>query len=444
MIGSMITKDLKRMFRDRKGLLITLLMPTVLIAILGFSVGQMFSGDYDLEPAEVAIVNEDNVAADKERLIQFLNSSFAVAGMDQKQKEAMIRGIGSFRPDLILTDEVLKSKEISSWVKAETLDREKAIRLLKEGKKSSVIVIPEGFAYHYWVSTLLPVTSSSKIEVWRNTDQEIRGGIVESIVKSYTDVLSAGLLAKNVFQEVAVEENKGIAAYGEIGPLMTSLGEKGAGMKVTYNDLPIEGKRSISGLQYYAIAMSAMFILFAAAYGAEYSIQEKQFHTYERILLSGQGRFPLYMGRFFSTALFSLIQMIFLILVSRFLFGVDWGDTLTLIPLLLLVALGIGALSVLLSAINFWMGNEKGSDIFSMFITQIFAVAGGSFIPSFMLPEPIRLIGDYTINGAALKGFMKVMQGYGMVDMIPIMVNLSVMILLFIGAAYLIGRRKVV
>lgn len=443
MIWQMTIKDVKRMIRDKKALLITLLMPIVLIAILGFSVGSFMQGESTLSPAQVAVVNEDDINRDLEKLKSVLTASPFARGIGEREMGEILGKLSSFHPAEVLTERVLKDEKIASWISVETMGKEEAFRRLKEGKVTAVILIPEGFAYRYWLSSLLPVISPSTVEVWQDPDQEIRAGIVEGIVRAYTDTLSAGILAKNVFQEAAVEMNRGDKAYSQIETLLTSVGKgEGKEFEVHFRSIAVEGKKSISGFQYYAAAMSAMFILFTASYGAEYFIQESRFHTYERILLSGRGRGVLYAGRFLSTSLFSLLQMILLLLFSRFLFGVNWGDPVALFSLLLLVSLGVGGLSLLLSAINHVAGNEKGSEIFSGFITQIMALAGGSFIPVAYLPDGLRLLGDFTINGAALQGFVKVMQGYSLSEILPVFANLFIMTLLFMAAALAISRLK--
>ncbi|KWX06172.1 hypothetical protein TR75_06790 [Hydrogenibacillus schlegelii] len=144
MIWQMTIKDVKRMIRDKKALLITLLMPIVLIAILGFSVGSFMQGEITLSPAHVAVVHEDDLNRDLEKLKRVLTATPFARGIGEREMGEILGRLGSFHPAEVLTERILKDEKISSLITVETMGKAEAFRRLKEGKITAVILIPEG------------------------------------------------------------------------------------------------------------------------------------------------------------------------------------------------------------------------------------------------------------------------------------------------------------
>ena len=108
------------------------------------------------------------------------------------------------------------------------------------------------------------------------------------------------------------------------------------------------------------------------------------------------------------------------------------------------LAVAVGGLSVLLSAINLRLKNSKASTIFQAVVIQIFALLGGSFFPVAGIPVMQRL-GGLTINGAAMQGFLKLMMGYGPEELIGTLITLTgiALVLFAIGAFVAAEAREV-
>lgn len=417
MIWAIIVKDLKLMLRDRKALIITLLMPAVLTAILGLSIGKMLIGGSDaISPAEVAIVNLDDRASDVQRIREFLDGSVMKQALGEADRVKVLHSLEEMDLEQILYRDVLENDEVKKFIRYRVTDRQAAEEGLRQGKFTAVVVLPPGFLYDVLINLITPFRNQVTLEVIKHPDQTFKGEIVEGILRGFTDTVSAGIIAKNTFLEAAIENNLGRRAYRELEGVTRRVMDTGLrDVQVRYLD--VTGMRKISGFEYYAAAMATMFILFTAGYGARYLIGERRMYTYERMLLGNVRRSSILAGRFAATFLFSYAQILILVAFSSLIFKIWWGHLPDLLLYNLLVAAAVAALTVLVSGINLLANDERASNIFESLVVNFMAIVGGSFFPTKILPASIASLGTFTPNGNALNGYLKLMQGYRLPDL---------------------------
>ncbi len=411
------------MIRDRKALLISLLMPFILISILGFSVGKFLDQDIHLEAAHIAIVNHDSIDNDLADIKNFLDNPLMTNAFNEQEKQEMLHSMKELDFTNIFLHEVLEDEKIKEFISYQVEDEETAKKRLNNGELTALIVLPERFSYNTWINLYFPFRNPVKVEIWKNPDQELKAGIVESIVTGYTERISAGIIAKNAFLEAAIEANAGTKSYDQLAFLIKHVMEQPVNELHT-EFVSIHGKNKISGFQYYAAAMAAMFILFNATQAATYSLDEKRFFTWERMKTAGIPIATILSGRFIATSLFTFIQLSFLIISSTIIFHVEWGDWPHVLLITAIISFPIGSLAVLLSIISLISNNERVSLLFQSLFIPLMSVIGGSFVPNASMPDFIKNLGDLTVNGAALQGYMKVMQGYSISDLSSIYVTL--------------------
>lgn len=422
MILWIIWKDLLVSFKDKKSLVITILMPAILTAILGFAFSGMMGGNKTLGRAEVAVVNMGDWQEDIKEFEGFLNSPIG-RQIEESQKEKIIESIYEFNFEDILYREVLSNTEVSKFLNYRKMPLKEAEEALKEGEITAMIVIPEGFLYKTLINLLTPFRTPVEIEVIKDPDHLLKGDMVEGILKGFTDALSAGIIAKNTFLEIAIENNIGDKAYGELDNIINGMYRTGI-RDINLNKVTEEGKKTISSFQYYAVGMAVMFILYAAADGAHYTIDELKNGTYNRMILANTGICRIMASRFISTSIFSAVQITVLMLFSRFAFNTHWGDFTGILVLTLFLALAVGSLSVFLSSINLRLKDNRASIVFQAGFIQFSALIGGSFFPMDAVPL-LKKMGTFTVNGAAMQGFLKLMRGYHIWEITGILLILT-------------------
>ena len=432
MLISMIWKDLLVILKDKKSLIITLCMPAILTTILGFAFQGMMSGGLSMDRANIAVVSLGSRERDIERIREFLDGPGMEGRISGEQKRDLLELLDDMDYESILYDDVLGSEEVAEFIQYERMGLEKAKTLLERGELDAVVVLPEGFTYNTFMNLAMPFRNPVTIEVIKHPDRSIKGEMVSGIVKGFTDALSAGIIAKNVLLETFIENNVGDKATREIQGLVSGMYDVGV-RDVRVDRVTVEGKRALSSFQYYAVGMAVMFILYVAADGGQYAMDEVNNGTYRRLIAAGTGRWRFFASRFAATTLFAIMQFTVLKYYSAFAFKTDWGSPLGVALLSVFLAVAVGGLSVLLSALNLRLKNSRATIVFQAVVIQVFALLGGSFFPVSGIPV-MRKLGSLTINGAAMSGFLKLMMGYGLAEVAGTLAVLSGITLALLAA----------
>lgn len=412
MLLNLIGKDLKRALRDRKAMMITLVMPTVLITILGFSVGKFLDNESTwMNHSTVGIVNLDNSQEGIEKLIDTITALSGDTALLEVHK--IKEDMANFNVEKILLEDIFGSEALSKVLSYKLLEEKEALDLLENKKLSAVIIIPEDFTYYTVMSLTSPFTYRQEIQVIKNKDYNFTGRIVEEVMTGFTNILSSGIVAKSSLFEVGAEMGVGDQLYGEVGTLLEKVLSQ-----TSHIDIKIENRaamNTIKGMQYYSVGQAMMFVLYIAGYGAKYAFDEKRFYTYERLRISNVRKSDILLSRGMVTLLMAFMQIYILITYSSLLFRITWGEPGAVLILTAAMALAVGGISIFLTAMNYTANNMKISNLFDNIIIMILAALGGSFVPVKGIPL-LEKIGAFTPNGAAINGYIKLMQGYSLVD----------------------------
>jgi ABC-2 type transport system permease protein len=435
MLLAMIKKDILLMIRDKEALIITLFMPAVLTLILGFALGGMLSWQTNIGKAKIAVVNNTDKNKDIKKIESFLRNPLISERISDNNID-LLNSINKFDFEKVLYSDVLENEEIKKFVSYENLSMSEAEKKLKEEEITAVVIIPENFIYDTFISLATPFRKQITIEIIKHPEHELKGNLVEGIMKSLTDSLSAGIIAKSTFLEASAEYGVGLNNYDEIGSIIEGIYKVGV-KNVEFERITEIGRNKISGIQYYAVGMGVMFVLFTAGYGAFYTIDELKNKTLSRTIIAGTGLMRILTSRFAATSIFVLFQLFFLIFFSKLVFNIDWGSWPQVLVLSVLLSLTTGSLSVFLSSINLKLQDAKATIVFQSGIIQLMAFLGGSFIPLEGIPF-LKKIGEFTINGAAMEGYLMIMKGYQFFEITPVIIILIITAVFLTLSGYLL------
>jgi ABC-2 type transport system permease protein len=201
------------------------------------------------------------------------------------------------------------------------------------------------------------------------------------------------------------------------------------GINVNIEKAIVEGKRSVNSAEYYTVAMMSMFILFAAGQGGRMLLEEKDNQTYQRMIIADITKTHVLAGKFFTVFLIASIQIIIMILFSYFALKVKWTDFSMVFLLSITSAFAVAGLGIFIGSLTYKMGNYKLANTFENVIIQIMALLGGSFFPVDLLPGIVQKFSFLSLNGVALKGFLKIILGYSLAD-----ISENILILAVTGA----------
>jgi ABC-2 type transport system permease protein len=360
-------KDVKVVARDLKALAIIIAMPLVLVFILGAALGPMFAKQETVSAFDVAVVNLDN---------------------------------GQVSQHLM---DVLESERVSSLIRVQSAKSEEdAAELIRKGTVASAIVIPEGFSDNAAIA-------GSQIRVLGDPGEPIRSQIGKGIVSSFASqysVVAAGtsavmeqlMMATGPLpqtQELAARVVEDIAAETSAAAGFFAESEQESGW--------------ITSLQYYTASMTAMFVLYGAMLGVKSILDEKQTGTMARLFSTRATPREIIVGKTLATYAVCLLQVVILILFTRFVFRVDWGPSLlNVFAVSAVMALAATGFAILIAALS---KTEKMADALQNIGVQVMAFVGGCQYPIYQFPKAMHFLSKFTLTRWSLDSFLTLMDG---------------------------------
>jgi len=395
-----IKKDLRVVLRDRAALIFIFLMPIVLITILSFALGGMFdSGGVTIDRVRIAVV--DNTAPDETLALS------RAAGKD-----------GAFDAGSMSLYAVLDSDEVSQFLSYTVTDEQTARTQLENGEIDAVVTIPKGF-----VSGMTGVmTGAGKgglhIDVMRAKDRSLQAGIAAGIVRAYTDTLSDLSADMSILLDTALKGGIAPEALGRLDfrSFMEGLSHKDS---ISMDMRGIKARKALGSFSYYSIAITCMFVLYAAGQGSSFLLTESQENTLPRLRAAGVSVKKLLLGKSVAVFCLCMIQLIVLLGLSTLAFGLDWGDPLVFVLISVCVAVSITGLGVLLMVLMYRTGNPAVGSVFQSVIAQVFALFGGSFLPLSILPAFFSTAALFTPNGLAVMAYTGSVSGAPLSEILP-------------------------
>lgn len=407
-------KDLKIILRDRKALLILVAMPVLLTTILGFSL----RGVFNQGPGEG--INKVRIAVVEGRS----GSPAALENMVPAWELARLKkAAGELDLKKLFFESFLETAEIKKLVEYQVLDGDAARTALTDEQVDAVVYLPDSFASDYMIGKRV------SLRVVSNTGSEIKQSILQAVLQGFTDTLSVPRIGVSVLMEERVNEGVGLPDFRSMDETAEKLleGNRGA---VDIRYFTEQGRQTVTAFQYYAAAMGVMFILFAAGYGVKSILEEREVRTMARLVLAGRRKWEIVGGKALAVFAVSLGQMTVMITFSALFLGVDWGrDPVALALLTITTVLAVAGLGMLIAAV---VKTHRGAELFQSVAVQFMALLGGSFMPIYAMPDLLQSASAFTINGLALRGYLRLMEGAGLSE-----IYLNVLILAGFGLAAL-------
>lgn len=412
-IRSIIRKDLKTLLSDKKALIIILLMPIILMVILGFALKGIFVESWVGGKVNIAIVKQYDAESDLKSFDDALQNGLLAQGMGADAATELSASSNEVDPENILFNEFLGSTKVSDIIVYRIESEKNARELLNRGEISAIVVLPEKYLYNMKINLLTPFRNEVAINVLTNPDATMNGQIVKAIMQAYSDSMSSAIIGKNVLIEAAMANNMGNDSFKGMETVMTGIMAALEAVRVEVDDVALEGRKPIMSSDYYAAAMLAMFILFAAGQGGRMLLEEKESFTWQRMMVAGTSKLGILAGKFLVIFIIALLQILIMTIFSQLVLKVEWGDFSSVAGIGIAAAFAVAGLGSILAAVTYRVGNFKIANIFETGIIQIMALLGGSFVPIDILPDVFEKLSVLSLNGIALKAYQKTMMGYG-------------------------------
>jgi ABC-2 type transport system permease protein len=204
------------------------------------------------------------------------------------------------------------------------------------------------------------------------------------------------------------------------------------------------GKRLFpTGIGMFSLGAQSQLVLFmflTSLTAATQLILTRQLGVSKRMLSTPTSVGTILVGEMLGRLGVAMIQGLFIVLLSAFVFGVDWGDPLGASVLIVMFALvGTGAAMV----VGAFGNNPDQAGTVGVFAGMLLGALGGAMIPIEIFGEPLRTIAQVTPHFWAISGFRALLFDRApLVGIAPEIGVLGVMAVALIAVATMRLRRQ--
>lgn len=160
--------------------------------------------------------------------------------------------------------------------------------------------------------------------------------------------------------------------------------------------------------QYYSIALTAMFALFAAHSAMVMSARDRQTDAYARLRTLGVRPATFFVSGAVAAWIMGFGFITVISVATRWVYGVDWGD---LGGWFILTAVGSSTVAAVSFALTALIPSAEHVEDAGSTLFMIMAFLGGSMTPLQVLPKWLVTAFDWLPNRALLRGYLKLADG---------------------------------
>lgn len=374
-----IFKDLLLFWRNRKEVVMVLVTPIILIVILSlvFS-GIAGAGSTPLD-LQLAIVNEDTEEAGITQFVKDVERT-----EDAAAAQALVTYSADVKPITYLY-QYLHSPELADWLTVYELSEAEALQQLAEKKIDGWIKIPEGYTYGMLNAIVLGKEEAAVRLPLVVKENSTNVAVIEMMISEFFDQIN--------FQ-LALE-----SSGGDMAAVKAVIMPEG-GREI------VKGAEPFTMAQYFTMAMGALFALFTASSVAEKTGVEKREEVIKRIMAADSKPMFYLMGKICSTFILVWLQFIFVVVVSHLLLGLFSGKDLSfwtgLLLMITIYSLTVAGISAFYTSLALRSSNMDGTNGLLLLFTMVLGILGGNFVPTYLFPDWLQQVSEWTPNGLML------------------------------------------
>lgn len=406
---------LVRSFRSFFAVVFMFVIPLLVTGMFYFMFGNIAeSGEFNLPKTKVIVANLDEGGP------KFNISAKNIPG----GKNAHTMG------ELIVG--ILESDDLAKYVElSKTSDAASAHKAVDTQVAQVAVIIPPDFSHQF-----ADLEGKAVIEFYQDPTLTIGPGIIRAILGRFTEGMSSVKIAVNTFTDEAPEEKQMyvgevVQRYLDLSLVQADDPEKELlDVRVpsgTAKSAAAEGDNPL--LRIVGPIMAGMMIFYAFFTGtstAQSILKEEEERTLPRLFTTPTSQATILTGKFLAVFMTVSVQVIVLLIASRLMFGIQWGN----LPTVFLAALGIvlSASSFGIFVNSFMKNTKQGGAVFGGVLT-VTGMLGMIRVIAANTPSGESLGATVSLivpQGWAIRGMLQSMQG----DPLPgLVLNLAVLLI---------------
>ena len=307
-----------------------------------------------------------------------------------------------------LTQDVFASPQLKDLLIVTSVSTEAEARtLVQQGKTGAAVIIPAGFSNGVAAGTKVAIT------VLGNPETATQAGVIRNVVESFTAEvqrrqLAASIAVQTLQQSGAIPQERMREA---IGSVMDEVGTSQQTGTVFVKTTTQEGLKVPRALDYYAVGMALLYLIFTANTGTEGMLEEKRQHTLSRVLATPTSRSQVLLGKLVGVFVIASLQFAMIIALTRLLYGVNWGASVPAVIVMATASVLAGAgLSTLIAALA--RTPEQAGSI-GPAVALVYSLLGGSMWPVYNMPAWMNSVSRLTFTRWSVEGFTSLMVNGG-------------------------------
>ncbi len=368
-----LRKELMRIVRDRRALILSLFIPFFLMLIIG-AVFTTDTGGSGTTTVDVPVSVEDQGPVGQEILAAMQHT-----------------------PTLVVE------------IKTSAAD---ARKLVEDGDRSAAVVIPAG------VSDAVAQGRQADITVLTTpSNRDYRALAVRGVMGNIIQTLATGQIAG----QVAADAVKSSGASADPNAVARQASQQATQLSrtppLTLQTQVAKQNQSDNNYDQVVPGYALMFALFAVGAGAGTILDEKEAGTWKRLLVAPISRWALLGGKLGAQFVRALAQIALLFIVGKLLFHIDLGSVPAMILLIVVTAFATTALGILLVSV---VKTRDQLQPITTLVVLTFSALGGSWFPLFLMPMWVQQVSKVTLTSWAMRGFNDLMIfGKGFTAVLP-------------------------
>ena len=399
-------KDLKIFLKDRGGVVLIFVQPFMFILIISYALSGVFSaGDH---PIHILAVNQDT-------------GTRAATLLDQ------LKDMKAFSVE-------------TSW-EGHELTLQKVERLIIDGKRTFALIFPPNFSavLENGLKTRERLTTKVQLIVDPNATNQIADPVLGTIQGLLDRAVYTAMMPNGVDLFTHGGDSTSTTKSGSLRPGLEETGSRGlmeqrtpavtmeriapTGMHV--KKLPDIYQQNVPGYTVYGIFWIVNLLAVSV-------LREKREGTFRRLQVAPMSRMVMLIGKWMPYYLINLVQIVIMMGVSSLLFKMSLGHSVGgLVIVSLAAAATATGLGVLVAALARTEAQISG---LTVLLLLTLSVLGGCFIPRFIMPEWLRIVGLVTPHAWALDAYQDLLvRGYTFWEVLPKVGVLGAFAVVFFG-----------